>query len=363
LSQTTLKKILSIARQPFVLFWLYYAIGPIVALDKVYDISYEQSLFVQEEILPNIIRHIVGFMLLSPLVLYCATLDLSHSNRTFQFNPKFAILLPALFIFAILLFMVISATDLSIHALMPDKLRAEFYRDWIHEFRIIPLLILGLTLGVLFFGPITFLILGVPAIAIDLIMGRRHILLLFIYPAVNRLGTKGAILLVTTIGVLTSMRHGFDHIATNAKEVLDAIFSESYMIFLSSTTHSQCAIDLEFGNGIFHFERLTEFCRVMDYSAGGFSARFQYDVIFGVISVAVYSFLFWLILKLFHRSILPVFREILGIVIFTALFITYRDDMGNSLIFLLQYVLVLSAASVLLKSLRTNKANKANNRK
>jgi hypothetical protein len=355
LSSIISNNLFKIAIQPFTVFWFYYLIGPIVTLDGVYEISSNQGLFKEEDMLLNIGIHIIGYLSLFPLILYCARLDISYLKPKARIKPRFFIIIPGLFLFLIFSYLVVTAIDFSPYTFFADKIRAEVYRDWVHESRIMPLLIISLTLGQLFFGPITFLILGIPAIAIDIIMGRRHILLIFIYPLVSRLGAKGLVLSVIVIGVFTSMRHGFDHMATNINELKNAIFSESYMIFLSSSTHSECSINIGLNNSVFHFERFTEYCRIMDYSAGGFIARFQYDVMFGLASVFVYSFFFWLILKVFYKFVAPVFREILGIIIFTSFFISYRDDMGNSLLFLFQYILLLCAASFLLKLMKTKK--------
>jgi len=353
---THLDRLFKFFRQPFAIFWLYYLIGPIVALIKVYEISSIQGLFKEEDMFEKLAVHIIGYLSLFPIIFYCAKLKLSSTQSIIRIKPKAIIIIPGIILFFTFLYLTYTAFDFAnSNFFLPDKIRAEIYRDWIYESKVMPLILISLILCATFFGPITYLIVGIPSVIIDIFMGRRHLLLIFIYPLVSRLRMKGLLITVLFIGILTSMRHGIDHIATSFTVLKNTIFSESYMIFLSSTNHSNCLINIGSNNSLVHFERYTQYCRIMDYAAGGFTARFHYNIMFGMASACIYSFFFWLILKIFYRHISPVLREVLGVIIFTALFITYRDDMGNSLMFLFQYVLLLSVASIILKMLITKK--------
>jgi hypothetical protein len=326
---------------PFILFWMYYFIGPFLTIDLIQNIKIGQGMFEEDALISLLLRHTISYISLLPLVIFCANLNLSGSGKTYRIKPKILTVIPIMIFFTIVLFFVYSAIDFSKLFFLPDSEKASRYMLWWEKNRVMPLMIFGLMMGKLFIGAKHYLFLGIPSVIIDVLCSRRHLLLLFIYPLVLRLKAKGVFIFVIIIGIFTSMRHGPENIVTNMSALVDAVFSESYMVFLSSTDHFRCSFNVNTIFDIYHFERLTSYCINMYSHAGGFSLRFQYDVLFGVLSGIIYSLMFFIFLKVFSHSILPIFRDILGIVIFVSFFIAYRDGLGNSLSYMFQYVLIL----------------------
>jgi hypothetical protein len=350
-----IKRTTSFFLQPFVLFWFYYFIGPFLTLDKIRFIYTGQNLFSETELIPFLLRHGIAYLSLLPLIIFCANLNLLSSGKIYRIKPKVFSIIPYVIFSVIFLFLVYSIFDFSKYYFLTNIAKARIYIDWLDGYRLMPMLLLGLMIGQLFFGPSYYILLAIPSFIIDILLSRRHLLVIFLYPLIRRLKIKGIFILVLIIGIVTSVRDGLDHIATSTNSVMNSVFSESYMIFLSSTNHARCSISFNSVNDIYHFERFTEYCRILQSAAGGFSARFQYDIVFGILSIVFYSLIFWSVLRVFSRSILPMFRDVLGVVIFVSLFIAYRDDLGNSLSYLLQYVLVLFFTSYMVKSFRRSR--------
>jgi hypothetical protein len=131
--------------------------------------------------------------------------------------------------------------------------------------------------------------------------------------------------------------------------IFDPFFGESYMVFLSNVQFQECPIIISNAFQYFNFERIFQnYCRTVNNGAGGFSSRFYYNFIFGIISVLTYTIISSSLLLFLHKflekSLLPVLKTIL----FVSLFICFRDSLWNSQIFLIKYFFVLMAFSMII---------------
>jgi hypothetical protein len=337
------------------LFWVYYAIGPLLSLEHIAIIAEREGLFFLGELFDKIFNQLISFLLIFPAVWVCGVND--FRSRVKVKLPSISLGMVKIFIISISFYFILQMLTLWPNFILQDNLRAVIYVEWIESNSIITLAMLALFISYPFLNNRWIYLFSIPLVFIDLIMGRRHLIGIFMLPIIIRLNIKLIILFVGVIGVITSARHGVSDISSSFYEFMKHLFSESYMIMLSSASHSDCDIVLDSFYTLVHFERYTEYCRQMDYAAGGFSARMQYDFLFGVFSAVIFSAILVVIFLIGRRYINTAIYEVHGIVIFESLFILYRDDMGNSLAFMIKYTVMLIVASniiYLLVRLRSN---------
>jgi hypothetical protein len=182
-------------------------------------------------------------------------------------------------------------------------------------------------------------------------MSRRSLMIFFFFSITKKLTLK----LLVAIFIFSSLFMLFRHrelLFTEGYEygnILDPFFGESYMVFLSNVQFQECPISINNVFQYFNFERIFQnYCRTVSNGAGGFSSRFYYNFIFGIISVLTYTIISSSLLLFLHKflekSLIPVLKTIL----FVSLFICFRDSLWNSQIFLIKYFFVLMAFSMII---------------
>jgi hypothetical protein len=129
----------------------------------------------------------------------------------------------------------------------------------------------------------------------------------------------------------------------------DPFFGESYMVFLSNVQFQECPIIISNIFQYFNFERAFQnYCRTVNNGAGGFSSRFYYNPIFGIISVLIYTIISSSLLLFLHKFMEKSLLSVLKTLIFVSIFICFRDSLWNSQIFLIKYIFVLVVFSMII---------------
>ena len=349
---------------PLFIFWAYYFIGPFFGYEHVFFINEREGLFSEDVISVIYLKHLVTYLMILPLVLKLSSFDYSIDSYG-KSKVRMDNLLFMIPIILVILYLFSQVLSLSNNFILLDSIKADIYGEWLEKNHIITLAIISLIISRLFLSNKFGVLLAVPMVMIDVIMGRRHLMSLFFFPFLAKLTKYQIALFVLVMGLISSIRHGLDHIALDVSSFLNMLFAESYMVMLSSSSHGIAEVgpfDLEY---LIHFERLTDYCRIVQFAAGGFSARMQYNYLFGIISITVYSILFYILHCIAKKYIIRKLHPIYAIIVFYALFILYRDDMGNSLIFLTKYIFFQIAMSFLYLGLTTrlhlNKGIERNN--
>lgn len=287
---------------------------------------------------------IISYFAIFPLILVL-TFKSNFGNLKCYISDKGLVKILQLFL---VIYLINEMLTLAPNFFKPDSERATLYIRWLDEKKIMPIFLISLMLfklSRLCNKKLIYLQFLIVAIC-DVIMGRRHLIALSIHPILKYSNFKQKIIFFFLLLFLTAIRHGVEN-WTLVWKVGETFFSEAYMITASSITHFSCNVTFTIEN-FFNFERATEECRKIPFSAGGFLSRVIVDPWIGLISIIFFS----LIVGLWHlfiaRYILSNFKLIYDIVMFETLFILFRDDMGNAISFFLQYNIILVSLSIFL---------------
>ena len=335
----SVNKILS---APVFCLWAYYFLGPILNFGVIKNLI--DPYMNHSQLKDYYVAFFISNILIFPSVIYVSfgvkSLKKHLILKVNKFFTIFIIISSTLYFFSHFI-------ELAPNLFINDLVRARIYSLWINEYRILPLFIIISVLVSLQPNRIKSMVyVFIPLILIDIVMGRRHLIMLALSPIISNTSLFFKAFVGIIIVVITSVRHGFENIASSLN-VIKTFFSESSMIFVSSSTHTNCNI-LWKNELLLHFERNTQHCRLIDWSAGGYLARTAAFPFVGVGSILVFSF-FVIIVHFFVRKyIYHNFMWIYNIILFDTYLICFRDDMGNAIIFLLQYSLLIIILSFLI---------------
>lgn len=324
---------------PFLIFWFYYLIGPIIGIENVNFIQNNELIFKNEDSVYIYAIHLLSYFTILPILLYLSKNNLYVAKiKINNIIVKVSVYVLLILIFVLFLYHL---NALYGYFFLRDAEKAILYIEWLDSNRIITITIFTLVLFEFINKNLLKYLIAFLIIIIDIIMGRRQLMILFFYYILKNISKAKLFFFIISIGLISSLRHGVDDISLDFYNFIRVFFAESYMIMLSSASHSYCNININLLIDFFHFERFTENCRVVQFAAGGFSSRFHYSIYFGIFSILIYSFFFIFAVILGNKYIKNSIINVFNSIIFVSLFILYRDDLGNSILFLYKYTFVL----------------------
>lgn len=349
-------KIRHLFLNPYFIFWAYYLIGPFITINHIVEISIRENLFRDNQTVEKFFIHFVAYISLLPFIIIISDLfkeKLIGDNiikvyiKTFPGIKQLVVLLLLIFLGILINFVVVNP----LIVVMPDMKRAGLYIEYLETYHIITLLIILFILIHLFLKDRAFVFFGIMVSIFDILMSRRSLMIFFFYSITKKLTLKLLVLIFIFSSLFMIFRHR-ELVFTDGYEygdIFDPFFGESYMVFLSNVQFQECPIIINNFFQYFNFERVFQnYCRTVSNGAGGFSSRFYFNIIFGIISVLTFTIISSSLLLLLHRfidkSLLPVLKTIL----FVSLFICFRDSLWNSQIFLIKYFFVLIAFSMII---------------
>lgn len=323
---------------PIFLLWIYYLIGPFLSLLFLNINIYSNGIVNNNNFINYIFPHLFGYLSLVPLIFFIIKNNTSEViSDKFIFYPKiFSYFIYIFIFFEILILLYLVVTNFNFIFFL-DIEKARIYINLLENYKIITLIFISLILIELFLNNKTIYFLLITSSLLDIIFGRRQLIIFLVHRVLYVLNKKIFLILILIISILISYRHGLNTDKNIFELIFTGIFSESLMIFLSTSQHVDCRIYIDSLLFIINFERFTEYCRIIDNSAGGFISRFQFNIIFGLFSILIYTFIFSIIsfiLKYFCKNKLLYVRSL---IFFLSFFILFRDDLGKSLYFLIKY--------------------------
>lgn len=338
--------------KPFFIFWLYYFIGPFLTLTQIISINNNESLFDENLIIIKLIYHSIAYLAVLPFVIYISFyLKINNSIKSAPILLIGTKLILTILIFAFIIFMFYFLSKNIPLIIGPDYPRAVAYIEFLDLYHIITLIILLLILIYTFLNKKYIIILSVVIIIFDVLMSRRNLMIFFFYPLLDKIKLKHLIFLFIFFSLFSIFRHRGD-LHFELSNLYAPFFSESYMIFLSSVQFKGCPVEIGNFLNYFSFERTFESCRTLNSGSGGFSSRFHYNIIFGILSVSFFTIFNTSILYLFSKHVNSRLQTLLGTLLFVTLFIIFRDSLWNAQIFFLKYFSLLLIVSILIHILK-----------
>jgi hypothetical protein len=345
---------------PYFIFWSYYLLGPIITINHILEISNKESLFKENQISEKFLIHFVAYFSLLPFVLLIS--DLFKEDIGQKMIPKVQIktipgvkqiIIVGLIVFVGLLIGFLLENPLIF--IMQDLKRASLYIDFLEKYHIITFLIFIFILGNLFLNNKFLIIFGILVTIFDLIVSRRSLMIFFFYSITKKMTIKLLVLIFLFFSLFMFFRHRELIFADdyNYGNFFDPFFGEAYMVFLSNVQFQECPIIISNAFQYFNFERIFQnYCRTVNNGAGGFSSRFYYNFIFGIISVLTYTIISSSLLLFLHKFLEKSLMPVLKTILFVSLFICFRDSLWNSQIFLIKYFFVLMAFSMIIQIMK-----------
>lgn len=340
---------------PYFIFWAYYLFGPIITVNHILEISNRENLFNDSQISEKFFIHFIAYFSLLPFVLLIS--DLFKEDIGDKTSPKVQIktipgvkqlIIVGLIIFCTLLVGFLLENPLIF--MMQDLKRASLYIEFLEKYHIITFLIFIFILGNLFLNSKFLIIFGILVTIFDVIVSRRTLMIFFFYSVTKKMTIKLLVLIFLFFIFFMFFRHRELVFNDGYKvgNIFDPFFGESYMVFLSNVQYQGCPINVNDFFQYCNFERTFQDCRTVSNGAGGFSSRFYYNFIFGIISVLTYTIISSSLLLFLHKFLEKSLMPVLKTILFVSLFICFRDSLWNSQIFLIKYFFVLMAFSMII---------------
>ena len=337
---------------PFFVFWSYYFIGPFLTLPQIIFIINSESIIDEDMLLTKLIYHTLAYLTCLPFVLYISLyLKINNDNKLAPYLLKGSKSFMIILIWGFVLYLFYFLWSNILIVIGPDYPRAVAYIDFLEENHIITLIILILIMIFSFLDTKYASLLGVFVIIFDALMSRRNLMIFFFYQFMRRLTYKKLIYIFIFFFAFSVLRHR-DNLTLNLTNLYAPVFSEAYMIFLSSVQYSGCPIEIGSFLNYFTFERTFQACRTLNSGGGGFSSRFNYDIIFGLFSVGIFTILNTTVLFFFSKYIYRRLQTLLASILFVTLFIIFRDSLWNAQLFFLKYFFLLLTVSILISALK-----------
>lgn len=343
---------------PFFLFWAYYFIGPFLTINEILEINSYESVFVENDLIFKFIYHTIAYLTLLPFIIFISSKFHFpkyewHSVKVSKFIYFFFSALVLIFSI-VLLYYLYNNIPLIIGG---DFKRAIAYIDFLESNRVITIIILLLIIIYLFLSKKFYNVLALTVVIFDFLMSRRTLMIFFIYPLIRNLKKFHLIYIFVFFTLFTVIRHR-ENISFDFSKSYAPFLSESYMIFLSNVEYENCLTDNKGITSYFDFERLNQSCRTLSYGAGGFSSRFNYNLIFGILSVLFFSIITIPLLSVLSMLINKRLNLLFSTILFVGIFIIFRDSLWNGFLFISKYTSILVIASIIYGSLLKKSLNK-----